>query len=881
LSNIVITGPDGKEYVFPAGTQREQMLAVMRRQYLPPQDARRTREGRDMIMNSQLDTPEVADVRQYVARQELGQSLDQGRQQMRADEMAGPRDPGKERFYTAAQGLTLGAAPYLQGGLTGAAGAMGWPLMDDEARMGRSYPEFVSEMASRGYNSARTHIDRGREERPMESLGIELAGGLLTGKTAYDALAQGALAGRAGAAGGVAGAGAGAQYGLLDSEGDAGDTLAGAALGGSFGASLAKGFQALSRGGATGVPPAVRTDYLEPSDIYTEGLTRNLEANIIEGSQLPRVAERMEKAQTLDDAWGAIASYSDSQIIPLNEMIRPDPKKLDLAFRVPERFHEEIAKRYLQKYPQEWRQLWDIWPSGGSTPLQSDRANYRPFIKLVKDYAPEYEFQVAQVGDEVAEMLMDPLRARASELTPMSEQARPNIFDRRNLNRIDRPANDTSPGGLFHGTPGKIEGPLRPSDDGLFGPGVYMTPDRSRAGAYAGEAGEVVESGVTGNLAKYSDWQNATREASKGVRPGPGAQADIQKRAIEALEAEGFVGVEAGDTVTVWKPENLTPAKAVEQAKQSGYQGADTGESAEWLSAVQKGLPMDTPARMARADEQGYTIDAFRGLRVAPRAGNVPDDQMIGGGWFSDSADTAEGYARDVPLSRNKGLMMKTRLRLENPLTIDAGGRMFDRVPASAIGDLADGKKPVYTTQEVADLAREAGYDGVQFNNIKADRQSSRNTKPGTIWAVFDAGNVRSANAAFDPDKAGSPTLLAGFGDDLLTAGMGGAAVATGMMAMTPGGGREMLEDSEPAPEPQQPNPNAPINAVSRIGREAPPLPALSPENADDPATFGLESFDDLAADDPLRDPWFRGAIIQRAIVDRQYREYARQMEQR
>lgn len=207
----------------------------------------------------------------------------------------------------------------------------------------------------------------------------------------------------------------------------------------------------------------------------------------------------------------------------------------------------------------------------------------------------------------------------------------------------------------------------------------------------------------------------------------------------------------------------VAEADVLEQARAQGYEGQDAGEAASWRRAVAKGLPMDQGSRMARAAEQGYTIEAFRGLRVGPRAGSLTDEQMIGGGWFAETPETANTYSADVPLSPNKGLGMKVRLRISNPLTVDAGGQMFDRVPGSALQAL-EGIDPrrTYTTQEVAGLAEQQGFDGVEFRNIRADRESSRTgTRPGTIWHVSDPSNIRSEMAAFDPDMSDSADLLA------------------------------------------------------------------------------------------------------------------------
>ena len=114
----------------------------------------------------------------------------------------------------------------------------------------------------------------------------------------------------------------------------------------------------------------------------------------------------------------------------------------------------------------------------------------------------------------------------------------------------------------YHGSPGKVEGALRPSLTGLYGPGVYLTtqPDTARK-AYAGETGEVVETKISGQLATRDQWKDATKAASKGVKLGLNAQTEIDNKAIAALEAQGFVGVQGGDIVTVWKSENLRPVK--------------------------------------------------------------------------------------------------------------------------------------------------------------------------------------------------------------------------------------------------------------------------------------------------------------------------------
>lgn len=114
---------------------------------------------------------------------------------------------------------------------------------------------------------------------------------------------------------------------------------------------------------------------------------------------------------------------------------------------------------------------------------------------------------------------------------------------------------------VYHGSPNKVEGDLRPSSSaGLFGPGVYLTSDKERARGYAGITGEVVELTVSGKLATRDQWKAATRAVSQGMKPSPNAQTEIDNKAIADLEAQGFVGVQAGNIVTVWKAGNLQSA---------------------------------------------------------------------------------------------------------------------------------------------------------------------------------------------------------------------------------------------------------------------------------------------------------------------------------
>jgi hypothetical protein len=239
-----------------------------------------------------------------------------------------------------------------------------------------------------------------------------------------------------------------------------------------------------------------------------------------------------------------------------------------------------------------------------------------------------------------------------------------------------------------------------------------------------------------------------------------GLVARIEARVRKVAEEDAKAAAELEKAMRAF----LKTATPAERAALASYL-RDLPGSPEYEAALAKGLDMSAEARRARAEAQGYTIEAFRGIRVKPGSGELPDEAILGNAWFSDTPGTANTYAADVPLSRNKGMVAQVRLKLVNPLRVDAGGAMFDRLAASRLKGLLPDEmlagRTMLTTQEVAAMAKRAGFDGVEFTNIKADKTSSvAGTKAGTVWAVFDPSAVRSVHAAFDPDAAGKPGLL-------------------------------------------------------------------------------------------------------------------------
>jgi hypothetical protein len=330
---------------------------------------------------------------------------------------------------------------------------------------------------------------------------------------------------------------------------------------------------------------------------------------------------------------------------------------------------------------------------------------------------------------------------------------------------------------------------------------------------------------------------------------------------------------------------------------------AELPGSPEYEAAKAKGLDMSQAGRMARAKEMGFDtekvlyhgtpdrrpIDAegFKTARERNQQFLTPEarDGERGPYWFTENRKKAQSYADDSRAFDSQNAdpaVLQVFLRKpSNPLIIDAGGTVFSDIPRdrvlAALSPEALAKIPQnwrrpggdsFRSDDIVKIARDAGFDGIQIRNVIDDY--SGQGRPGNTYATFDPSNIRSVNAAFDPDNAASPQLLAGFGKDLLTAGAAGATIGGAMIARD-----EMLGEPRdnalavPEPSPAPINPNMPRNAVART-YGAPQAP-LDQQDPDDPRNFGVESFEDLRPNDPLRDPWFRREMIKRSLRDQAY----------
>lgn len=282
---------------------------------------------------------------------------------------------------------------------------------------------------------------------------------------------------------------------------------------------------------------------------------------------------------------------------------------------------------------------------------------------------------------------------------------------------------------------------------------------------------------------------------------------DLQALAVAALKREGRLA-ERNRLAAEVRDIDLN---ALASARSAGYEGGDTGEAYEWLRAKAKGLDMSAPARMARAQQMGFTTPAFHGTdedisAFNPNRGGTHMNSLKGtppASYFSSnpkvSALYASSTARDnIPVEETRAAYaavsknildqffpdqtaaleyfldlkfpgLKKKLNLSKETRFD---KEVDKLITGAqiypvfirVGNSyqvhVEGYNPHVWDQHLSDASFHK-YDSVVFLNTN-DTPGGENIIGDTI-AVFNPANVRSIFAAFDPDYAEDASLLASF----------------------------------------------------------------------------------------------------------------------
>jgi hypothetical protein len=207
-------------------------------------------------------------------------------------------------------------------------------------------------------------------------------------------------------------------------------------------------------------------------------------------------------------------------------------------------------------------------------------------------------------------------------------------------------------------------------------------------------------------------------------------------------------------------------------------------------------LDMSQDARLARAREQGFDTSQvvyhgspdFRGVREAggfePRSSGTSRmsdgefEQTQRGIYVSPDKRLAASYADDnraFDYQNAEPEIFEGYARLQNPLTIGAGGSKFSNVPISSVrAQIPEASRAKFDSlvKEYADptntgklrtgdlevIAQKMGHDGFTIRAVK-DHYAGGGS-PSQVTAVFDPSRIRSVDAAFDPAKINDPNLM-------------------------------------------------------------------------------------------------------------------------
>jgi predicted GNAT family acetyltransferase len=190
-------------------------------------------------------------------------------------------------------------------------------------------------------------------------------------------------------------------------------------------------------------------------------------------------------------------------------------------------------------------------------------------------------------------------------------------------------------------------------------------------------------------------------------------------------------------------------------------------------------LPTDEASRMARAQEMGYTIEAYKGTypydastgpvygfkdgkwQQVDRIGAEPDviksfnskNTTEQGGKFAGFFGNVDVANRFAKAGGAQGAVFPTLLKMDSPLVIDAGGKPAGAFQFSRMAEDAGTMKDYQAFNDA--FAPGSKFDGVILKNTLDE---------GTVYVPSASNQVRGRFAQFDPAKAGSADILAGFG---------------------------------------------------------------------------------------------------------------------
>lgn len=127
------------------------------------------------------------------------------------------------------------------------------------------------------------------------------------------------------------------------------------------------------------------------------------------------------------------------------------------------------------------------------------------------------------------------------------------------------------------------------------------------------------------------------------------------------------------------------------------------------------------------SNEEGKTVDMFRGVKNA-WSGLVNDKGI---GFFTDKLELAVDYADELA---KDGKVIQANLSLHNPLEVEGNGARWDQIDFEGVKQKTD---------DIIEKAKQLGYDGVIFKNIR-DGFTDAESDLSNVVAVFDAMSVKN-----------------------------------------------------------------------------------------------------------------------------------------
>ena len=127
------------------------------------------------------------------------------------------------------------------------------------------------------------------------------------------------------------------------------------------------------------------------------------------------------------------------------------------------------------------------------------------------------------------------------------------------------------------------------------------------------------------------------------------------------------------------------------------------------------------------SDAEGNTITAFRGV-VGAWSGLINQDGI---GFFTDKLKLAADYADSLAES---GKVYQANLSFKNPLEVESNGAKWDEIDFNGV------KK---TTDEIVELAKQLGHDGVIFKNIR-DGFTDTDEDISNVMVALNAAQIKN-----------------------------------------------------------------------------------------------------------------------------------------